>query len=87
MTKTISKWGNSCGVRLPADLLARKSWGVGTVLEFEETDRGVLVKEKAPRFSITLDEMLVGVTPENSRYDDVPMEWTPVGKEIVEWND
>jgi len=75
VTVTISRWGNSLGVRIPKSALEEA--------ELQEGDRvdvvcanGQLVMTKSNR--ITLEELLVGMDPKHGHEESFP---TPAGNE------
>ena len=79
MQVQISRWGNSLGLRIPRDIARRLGLAEGARVEIEtEGDRIVI---SAPRRVYTLDELLVGITPEAMRE---AFDWGPdVGREDV----
>lgn len=46
MITTISKWGNSQGVRIPSDILKSAGYSVGDEVEVTTDDRGVLIQKR-----------------------------------------
>ena len=76
----VSRWGNSLGVRLPKELARRLGIGEGSRLDVrEERDRIVL---STGRPVYTLEELLVGMTPEAMHE---AFDWgEDVGRERVE---
>ena len=46
MITTISKWGNSQGVRIPSDILKLVGYSVGDEVEVTTDDRGVLIQKR-----------------------------------------
>jgi antitoxin MazE len=69
----VSKWGNSLGVRLPRDVAARAGLSEGARIDIEGFADGRIVITPARR-RFTLDELLVGMTPEREHplEDDGP---------------
>jgi antitoxin MazE len=62
MQVSVAKWGNSLGVRVPKDIAARVGLREGSRVEMiAEGDRIVLT---VARPAYTLEELLVGTTPE-----------------------
>ena len=73
MTKQVSKVGEEFAVTFTADEL--RDLGV--------RDGGLISVERAPARKITLDEILVGMTPENRH---PATDWGPdVGAEVVDY--
>ena len=63
MQVQVSRWGNSLGVRLPKDLVQRLGIGEGSRVDVSE-DRGrIVISGERPIY--TLEELLVGMTPES----------------------
>ncbi|MHB8432445.1 MAG: AbrB/MazE/SpoVT family DNA-binding domain-containing protein [Candidatus Tyrphobacter sp.] len=62
MPVTISRWGNSLGVRLPKDALARARLREGDALLVEVTEEGLLLRAAARS---NLEALLAAITPEN----------------------
>ena len=46
MITTISKWGNSQGVRIPCDILKSAGYSVGDEVEVTTDDRGILIQKR-----------------------------------------
>jgi antitoxin MazE len=62
MRVRVSRWGDSLGLRLPEELAARLGIGEGSRVDIVE-DRGrIVISVERPVY--TLDELLVGATPE-----------------------
>ncbi len=78
-TQTISKWGNSLAVRIPAG--AADSVGLSEGSEVEITVRaGALIVKPSRKRRYELMELIDQITPEN-RHELI--DWgTPVGKEV-----
>lgn len=80
MIVTVSKWGNSLGVRIPRDLVNEAGLHDGARVDIR-ADGGRIVISPRPR-RYTLEELLVNVTPEAMRQ---AFDWGPdVGREIVD---
>jgi len=80
MQVQISKWGNSLGVRVPKDVAAKLGLTEGSRVDVSIEGDRLVISTKRPVY--TLDELLVGMTPESMR--DV-FDWGPdVGRENVE---
>jgi antitoxin MazE len=76
----VTRWGNSLGVRLPKDLAQGLGIGEGSRVEMR-VERGRIVISVA-RPVYTLDELLVGMTPEAMHE---AFDWgEDRGREIVE---
>jgi antitoxin MazE len=76
----ISKWGNSLGVRVPKDVAAKLGLTEGSRVDISVEGDRLVISTRRPVF--TLDELLVGMTPESMRD---AFDWGPdVGREIVE---
>lgn len=80
MTTTIQKWGNSCAVRLPQELLRKLDLQAGREVTVREEKNGALSITPAPRHALSLDQMVVRITKKNQH----PLvDWgKPVGKEV-----
>ena len=76
----ISKWGNSLGVRVPRDVAAKLGLTEGSRVDIAIEGDRLVISTRRPVF--TLDELLVGMTPESMRD---AFDWGPdMGREIVE---
>ena len=75
----IAKWGNSLGLRVPRDVAARAGLTEGARVDIEAADDGRIIITRSRR-RFTLDELLVGMTPEreHTMEDDGPR-----GEEIL----
>lgn len=81
MTTTIQKWGNSCAVRLPHELLRKLNLHAGHEVTIREEKNGVLSITPAPRRTLSLDQMVARIT-KNNRHDEI--DWgQDVGSEII----
>ena len=80
MQVQVSRWGNSLGLRLPKELAARLGIGEGSRVDVSE-DRGrIVISLDRPVY--TLEELLVGMTPEAMHE---AFDWgEDVGRERVE---
>lgn len=76
----VSRWGNGLGVRLPKELVRRLGIGEGSRVDVSE-DRGrIVISVERPVY--TLEELLVGMTPEAMHE---AFDWgEDVGRERVE---
>jgi antitoxin MazE len=75
----VQKWGNSLALRIPKSFAAEAGLHVNAAVELSLVE-GALVVERVTPQSLTLDELLAGITDDNK-----PGEWEtgpPVGKEI-----
>lgn len=81
-TVTIRRSGNASIISLPKTLLEQMNAGVGDNLEISYQDGKIILQR--PKKRKTLEEMLIGVTPEmfQTEEDLEWMEMKPVGKEI-----
>ncbi|HXQ66483.1 MAG TPA: AbrB/MazE/SpoVT family DNA-binding domain-containing protein [Alphaproteobacteria bacterium] len=80
MQAQITRWGNSLGLRIPKELALRIGLKEGARVDL--TAKGGQIVISAVRPLYTLDELLVGMTPEavHEAFD-----WGPaVGHEVVE---
>ena len=75
----LAKWGNSLGVRLPRDLVARIGLKEGARLDIDATRDGRIVISRSRR-RFTLEELLAGMKParQHKLEDDGPR-----GAEII----
>lgn len=78
MRCTISRWGNSLGVRLPKALLAEARLGVGATLTVEATADGALILR--PTHRSRLEDLIAGIAPENLHGES--FDEAPVGNEV-----
>ena len=82
MRTKIDRWGNSLAVRLPKALAERADLREGDHVEMEADRRSITIRRVRPRY--TLDELLVGLTPE--KVDRELLDVESVGKERF-WED
>jgi antitoxin MazE len=76
----ISKWGNSLGVRVPKDAAAKLGLTEGSRVDVSIEGDRLVISTQRPVY--TLDELLVGMTPEAMRN---AFDWGPdIGRENVE---
>lgn len=69
MSTTVQKWGNSLGIRIPAQIAERIAVGQGSEVDLIVGDDHTLIvvpKKKKP----TLDELLAQCKPEN-RHNEI----------------
>jgi antitoxin MazE len=76
---TLTKWGNSLGLRVPRDLAARLGLSEGARVDIEASDDGRIIVTRSRR-RFTLDELLADMTPgrEHPLEDD-----RPAGSELL----
>ena len=80
MTTMIQKWGNSCAVRLPHEILRKLDLRAGNDVEIREDANGVLSIIPAPHAAASLSEMISRIT-KNNRH--VAADWGgAVGREV-----
>ncbi|HKO09902.1 MAG TPA: AbrB/MazE/SpoVT family DNA-binding domain-containing protein [Alphaproteobacteria bacterium] len=80
MQAQITRWGNSLGIRIPKELALRIGLKAGSRVDL--TAKGGQIVISAVRPLYTLDELLVGMTPEGLHE---AFDWGPaVGHEVVE---
>lgn len=76
---TLKKWGNSLAVRLPKEITSSVDLHENSKVKLSIVN-GNIVATPIKESKITLDDILLGVTPEN--YGKVIDLGVPVGKEI-----
>jgi antitoxin MazE len=80
MQVQVSKWGNSLGVRVPKDVATKLGLTDGSRVDVSIEGDRMVISTSRPVY--TLDELLVGMTPESVRD---AFDWGPdVGRENVE---
>jgi antitoxin MazE len=74
----VAKWGNSLAVRIPQDVA--REMGLVEGSDVSVSVKGGSMTIRPARRTLTLDELLDGVTPENAggEFDSGP----PVGREV-----
>jgi antitoxin component of MazEF toxin-antitoxin module len=78
---TVSAWGKSTAVRIPATLVKRSGLSIGQSVRMESTEDGVITI-RAVRERPNLAEMLARVTKDNLP-DEADISWgKPVGTEV-----
>ena len=84
MKATISKWGNSCGVRIPARLADDLNLAPGSEVEISHEGRPIRIvpveQAKVPEYS--LKDLLAGITKENIHGETLV--GGAVGREVIE---
>ncbi|MEO9191885.1 MAG: AbrB/MazE/SpoVT family DNA-binding domain-containing protein [Acetobacteraceae bacterium] len=79
MVVTVSKWGNSLGVRIPKELASDIGLRDGSQVDVKVEAGRIVISPRQRRY--TLEEVLANVTPEIREAFD----WGPdVGREIVD---
>jgi antitoxin MazE len=80
MQVQVARWGNSLGVRLPKELAVRLGIAEGSRVEMQAEQDRIVISVARPVY--TLDELLVGTTPEAMHE---AFDWgDDVGRETVE---
>ncbi len=80
MKVQVAKWGNSLGVRVPKDIAAKVGLNEGAAVEIEAKGDRIVISPT--RRTYTLDELLVGMTPDAMHE---AFDWgADVGREAVE---
>ena len=64
MKAKVQRWGNSLAIRIPKSFAEEVGLEAGSPVELRLVDRGLLV-EPAPDESLSLDDLLDGVTKAN----------------------
>jgi antitoxin MazE len=83
MTTTISKWGNSVGIRIPSATLKSAGLSLGDQVNAEvQPDRSILLRAvERPRAKIDINALIAKITPESlPNFEE--LDSAPVGKEI-----
>lgn len=83
---TISKWGNSQGVRLPASIAEFLNSEFGDKLTFYKDGEKVIISVEKKEKNLYETEFVQNYDFDKDRAED-PMlnfEYTPVGKEVIE---
>lgn len=65
MVLTISKWGNSQGIRFPKDLLEKLHAKVGSTLNVEYQDGKVIIEPIEVHKKYDIHELCKNITPED----------------------
>jgi antitoxin MazE len=82
MTVTVSKWGNSLAVRIPASEAEKAAIKEGDEVDLTASEKGRLIVKKV-RKDINFDSLYAQITPENFHQQT---DWVQsVGRENVEW--
>jgi antitoxin MazE len=70
MQAKISRWGNSLGVRIPADVVRRSGLAEGARVEIEAKGDRIVISPARPRY--TLEELLKQRSGIGYQVSDVP---------------
>jgi antitoxin MazE len=79
MKTRVQKWGNSLALRIPKTFAVEAGLRANEAVELSLVEGSLVVRPLTP-VSLTLDELLRGITDDNK-----PSEWDtgrPVGKEV-----
>jgi antitoxin MazE len=80
MAVSVSKWGNSLGVRIPRDVASQVGLREGSRVDVRADDGKIVISPRLRRYK--LEELLVNMTPEAMRE---AFDWGPdMGREIVD---
>jgi antitoxin component of MazEF toxin-antitoxin module len=78
---TLSTWGKSVAIRIPAELVRSNGWQAGQTLGFHPAANGGLLLKPLPK-KLNLDELLAQVTDDNLP-DETDVHWgAPRGSEV-----
>ena len=82
LTRSLQKWGNGTGVRIPKKVVDAAKLKINQPLEVSLRGKSIVLTPVDQDKEFTLEKMLEGVTPENIH----PMvDWGPdVGAEIID---
>ena len=86
MITTISKWGNSQGVRISNDILRATGYSTGDEVSVTATDRGILIQKKTKKpKELKAAGMLKGYVKRHISDEEMEDAW----KDAVEekWNE
>lgn len=62
---SISVWGNSLALRIPADIVKELELSAKTSVQMEISEGNLVIKPVKKRRHYTLEELLAGLTPED----------------------
>ena len=65
MEVKLSQWGHSLGLRIPKALADQTGLKPGDAVDMEATADGLAPRERLKQPSISLRELVKGITPEN----------------------
>lgn len=63
MSRTVQKWGNSLGVRIPKEIADRINLNEGSEVEFRLEDGNLILEPLKDQFD--LDELINNITDDN----------------------
>ena len=87
MPATIARWGNSAGVRIPADALRKSGLKVGDLVEAEaQADHSIVIRGVKPRRTrvatvAKVAAMIASIKP-STLPDATQFDTAPAGKEV-----
>lgn len=83
MSMTLTKWGNSVGLRLSYETLRRSGWKAGDKIdmEFQEETGVIVLRLVTKKQKVDIKEMIASITVE-SLPDVSDFETRPVGAEL-----
>lgn len=83
MTTTISKWGNSVGIRIPSSTLKSAGFTLGDKVNAEvQGNRTIILRAvDRPRPKVDINALIARITPETLP-DVSEFDTTPIGKEV-----
>ena len=64
MSTVLDRWGNSIGIRLPKSVVEAAGFQLGDRVDVGVEGGSVVIRHARPRYS--LDELLIGMTPEST---------------------
>ncbi len=83
MTTTISKWGNSVGIRIPSSTLKAAGLSLGDQVNAEvQPDRSILLRAvERSKVKVDINALVTKITPESlPKFEE--FDSAPIGKEI-----
>lgn len=85
MSITVTKWGNSAGIRIPSVILKTAGLSLGDFVHAEVTpERTIIIRAVEPirkKSKVDIHAMIAGITTENLP-DVSAFETNPVGSEV-----
>jgi len=80
MQATLSRWGNSLGLRIPKQLALQMGLAEGAQVELSVDEDRIIIS--LPRAHYRLDDLLIGMTPEAMHE---AFDWGPDrGREVID---
>ena len=67
MRVTISKWGNSQGIRIPKELMLQAHFSIGTMAEAEFCDGTIVITPIKRAINYNIHDLVKGITPQKNR--------------------